>query len=344
MNIAADCEINDDVAAAGWELPIEKDKTGKKCGGPLMPRDFGLDEGDLAEEYFAKLMKQVEQVQSQCPMDGSGAPGTKHGKCGSTAGNPTDVEDGNHPAHAGESLPEGLSPHERATLKRRAAEQIQQHAKNHGIGSVPAGLRAWADKMLEPPKVDWRSQLRSLARRVIAAAQGKTHRTWSRFSSRYFAQRQTYGDRAVPQPSYFAPVPKVYVRVDTSGSMFCAMPDGRTYLEATLSEVVGVFKAARVPIEAEAVDCDVHARQKIKNIKSIQELAVGGGGTDMRVGLKEALAAIKPDIFILMTDGFIPAWPDAHTLRGVHTVICLVGPDAPKDLPSYLKNVVRVEV
>jgi len=343
-NIAADCEINDDVLAAGWKFPEVKKKDGSKGASGLTPGLFGLPDGDLAEEYYAKLFKNAEKVLVQCPKDGEGAPGTTHGKCGSSAGLPSDVEE--NPGKYGidpSDLPEGLGVNERETLKRRCAEQVQQHAKSHGIGNVPAGLRAWAEKMLEPPKVDWKRQMRAMVRRVVAAASGMTHRTWERFGTRYWSQRHVYGDAIAPIPSYYSPVPKVYLRLDTSGSMFSNMADGRTFLEASLSEIAGVLKACRVPFDAEAVDCDVHARQKISNIKSIAELGVGGGGTDMRVGLQEALARLRPDIFILMTDGEVPGWPTAHDLRNVHTVVCLVGPHtADMKLPGHLRNVVRV--
>ncbi|HEX3965252.1 MAG TPA: hypothetical protein VHZ03_52840 [Trebonia sp.] len=44
---AADAEINDDLIAAGLELP----------GHPVVPADFGAPEGKLAEEYFGLLRR-----------------------------------------------------------------------------------------------------------------------------------------------------------------------------------------------------------------------------------------------------------------------------------------------
>ncbi|WP_240797229.1 VWA-like domain-containing protein [Streptomyces sp. F001] len=56
-----------------------------------------------------------------------------------------------------------------------------------------------------------------------------------------------------------------------------------------------------------ACDADVHAVARVTAVDQV-ELA-GGGGTDMTVGIRNALAAPEPpNIVVVLTDGYTP-WP-----------------------------------
>lgn len=60
--------------------------------------------------------------------------------------------------------------------------------------------------------------------------------------------------------------------------------------------------------------CDAAAseRQSVRNVQQVKLL--GGGGTDMRVGIEEA-AALRPkmDLIVTFTDGYTP-WPEEPPL------------------------------
>lgn len=100
----------------------------------------------------------------------------------------------------------------------------------------------------------------------------------------------------------------VAVVVDTSGSI------RQPALEAALSEIKGVLQAAGIGSQRVAVlacDAAVGATTRVRRVEDVQ--LVGGGGTDMRVGVAAAEAARpRPDVIVVLTDGETP-WPERPT-------------------------------
>ena len=81
-------------------------------------------------------------------------------------------------------------------------------------------------------------------------------------------------------------MPRVAVVVDTSGSM------GEDDLAAALAEISGVLKevgVGRERVAALSCDADAHTVHRVTSADQVELL--GGGGTDMRVGLTAALHA-----------------------------------------------------
>lgn len=180
VNIAQDCEINDDLLADGLRLPP----------GIVEPRLFGLPAGRLFEEY-------LKDVPASCP-------------------HPPDCGSGAHglpaPWDLGESgATGGVGPVEAEALRRSTAQAVRAHARTRG--TVPAGWKRWADEVLEPA-VDWRRALAGAVREAAAWAGGAVDYTYRRPSRRTAA----LGGRVV-LPSLRRPLPRVAVVVDTSGSM-----------------------------------------------------------------------------------------------------------------------------
>ncbi|MEU6753216.1 VWA-like domain-containing protein [Spirillospora sp. NPDC046719] len=152
VNIAQDCEINDDLLADGLPLPA----------GRVHPGDFGLPEGRMFEEYLA------------------GVPPQPHHDCGSGA----------HGVPAPWELDAAGAPSVRATeaeaLRRATAEAMRAHQRARG--HLPAGWRRWADQVLEPV-VDWRRVLAGAVREAVAWAGGAVDYTYRRPSRRTPALR-----------------------------------------------------------------------------------------------------------------------------------------------------------
>ncbi|WP_433152264.1 vWA domain-containing protein [Actinomadura nitritigenes] len=152
VNIAQDCEINDDLLADGLPLPA----------GRVHPGDFGLPEGRMFEEYLA------------------GVPPQPHHDCGSGA----------HGAPAPWELDAAGAPSVRAAeaeaLRRATAEAMRAHQRARG--HLPAGWRRWADQVLEPV-VDWRRVLAGAVREAVAWAGGAVDYTYRRPSRRTPALR-----------------------------------------------------------------------------------------------------------------------------------------------------------
>lgn len=154
VNVAQDCEINDDLLADGLPLPA----------GRMEPRGFDLPEGLLFEAYLARLPPEVRS-----PDCGSGAHGL-----------PSPWE------ATGPGGPARLGPVEAEALRRHTAEAMRAHQRTRG--TLPAGWRRWAEEVLEPT-VDWRQVLSGTVREAAAWAGGAVDYTYRRPSRRTPALR-----------------------------------------------------------------------------------------------------------------------------------------------------------
>ncbi|MET7643519.1 VWA-like domain-containing protein [Streptomyces sp. NPDC005426] len=154
VNVAQDCEINDDLVADGLALPA----------GRVEPRLFGLPVGQLFETYLPQLPP------SPPPHD-----------CGSGAhAQPVPWE------LPGAEGPARLGRVEAEALRRHTAEAMRAHLRSRG--SLPAGWQRWADEIMEPT-VDWRQVLAGAVREAAAWASGAVDYTYLRPSRRSAALR-----------------------------------------------------------------------------------------------------------------------------------------------------------
>ena len=307
-NWATDEEINDDIMEifASESMP-------RLCIPPThlhIPSKHGHEDYKLAEHYYYKHMEDPDDEGGGGaegvlgPGEGGGPGDDDHGSAVDGQARPWDLgepkEDGNW----------GLSEAEGRMIRKQVAINIQNAVK--GRGTVPGGWERWADKILEGPKYDWRAELRKAIRWSIARAQGDEERTYRRLGRRC----ASVGYRAI-LPSTFTPAPVVAVVQDTSGSM------SEQALTMSISEAEGIIRA--VGCEINWVACDMHA-DKMQSTQNVRSLKVhGGGGTDMRIGIKAALAGKPaPNVIVLFTDGYTP-WPSEPLPKGTRLVVGLVG-------------------
>ena len=244
------------------------------------------------------------------------------GRCGSCAhGQQESWEEG----PPGQSKVPGISSGEAEVIRRKVAEDvIRIDQSSDDRGTVPEHWRRWADQKLRP-KVDWRKELASLVRRAIAAQSGASDYTYRRPSKR--------SPPGIILPSLYQPVPEVAVVVDTSGSI------SDNQIAQALAEVAGVLQALgyRNSITVLSVDAEVHTCQRVFRPEQVK--LVGGGGTDMGVGLDAALRLRpRPEVVIIITDGLTP-WPDKPPTN-TSVVVALVGNG---QSPDWAKTV-RAEV
>lgn len=148
VNLAQDCEINDDLATDGIPLPDNH----------IRPATFNLPTGRLFEQYLPDI-----PPQPRCPRCGSGAYGG--------------VEPWDLPPAAAASV----SLVETQSIRRQTADAIRAHHRSRGW--VPAGWLRWAEAVLEPT-VDWREVLAGSVRRAVGAASGAVDYTYQRPSRR----------------------------------------------------------------------------------------------------------------------------------------------------------------
>ncbi|OLF07006.1 hypothetical protein BLA60_29570 [Actinophytocola xinjiangensis] len=136
MNIAADCEINDDVFGAGLPRPE----------GAVHPEVLRLSEGQLMEDYLRQF-RLGPFTNAFAWLDcGSGADGLER---------PWDL--GTDGAH-------GLSEQERDAVRFRVA-----HGINGSPGNVPKGWQRWAEQAFHPP-APWRELLGTALRHAMTGA------------------------------------------------------------------------------------------------------------------------------------------------------------------------------
>ncbi|GAA3298785.1 VWA-like domain-containing protein [Dactylosporangium vinaceum] len=179
MNIAADCEINDDAFGEGLPTPA----------GAVQPQRLQLPTGQLMEEYLPQF-RLGPRTQEHAWLDcGSGADGLAR---------PWDLGPGG--AH-------GLSKEERDAVRFRVAEGIRG-----APGSASQGWQRWADEAFHPPQ-PWRQLLGAALRTAAASGGGGDDYVYGR------PARRSAALPGVVLPSLRRRPPRVCVVVDTSGSV-----------------------------------------------------------------------------------------------------------------------------
>jgi predicted metal-dependent peptidase len=292
-NVAGDAEINDDLEAAGAKWPPPPPSVARDAGekgGPVLPSTLDAPDGLTAEEYYTRIPRQPQPSPGDGEQGGEagpkGHPGSGH--CGGCAGGAllqgeaeADTEDGQ--THV-----------ELEVVRRTTAAAIQEHAAQKGRGSVPAGMERWAAEILGPPRIDWRTRLRRAARRAVQWRMGAVDLTYTRRSRRQAGLGSGPGRPVMP--AYRAPVPRVTVAIDTSGSM------GGESLADCMRELRGVLDAVGASVELIVCDAEVHAARPIKHLRDVRLL--GGGGTAFEpIFERIARAREKPDLVVVLTDG-----------------------------------------
>lgn len=288
-NIACDAAINEALLACGSPLPA----------GCVTPTNQGLPENGIEEDYYRQLLRPQPPTSAE-PFSG----------CGSGAGDPTPAWE----LPAGDPEHPGLGETDQRITRRMVAEDTRS-AENARPGTVPAGLRRWAESTLAPPRVDWRKRLRADVRRAL---------TWAREGAADYTYTRP-GRRRIPgiiTPAMHSPRVTVAVVIDTSGSMSADL------LTAALSEIKGITRSTRSRLTVATVDTDAQVQHGIGQADQIT--LTGGGGTDMRVGIEAVRTASRrdqrPDVIIVLTDGYTP-WPDLPTRERL--IIGLVGTGQP---------------
>jgi predicted metal-dependent peptidase len=188
---------------------------------------------------------------------------------------------------------------------------------------VPLGLQRWANELLEP-KADWRSELAALVRGSIASVRGNDNLTYHRESRRN-------PNLGFILPANIGQKVNITVVVDTSGSM-CDKE-----LTQALTEIDAILKDLPWCDNLVVLACDAatHAAKTIRRADDV--ILKGGGGTDMRIGIADALAIYpKPDVIVVITDGWTP-WPEKEPNAKI--VAALTQKPTDHSLPLYAKMV-----
>ncbi len=239
-----------------------------------------------AEQYYAVL-----SGLPVTPPDARAQPPTEDGcRCGSCCDGLTRTTD--LPADADIAT---ISQVEADMIRTQVAIDYTEHAK--GRGDTPGEALRWAREITHPT-IPWEPLLARAVRRGIGWTTGRAEPTWTRPSRR---QSVTPG---ILQPGWRRPVPHVAMVVDTSGTVDDQL------LGRAMAEVESAITALGIPGGAVTVlACDAAVGAVTRVRRASDAVLIGGGGTDMRVGMAAASAQRpRPDLIVVLTDGYTP-WP-----------------------------------
>jgi predicted metal-dependent peptidase len=83
-------------------------------------------------------------------------------------------------------------------------------------------------------------------------------------------------------------------------------------LALALAEIAGITRAVGIAgnrVSVYSCDAAVHTAQRVCTIQQL--MLVGGGGTDLRAGIRKAVEEARPpDVLVVLTDGCTP-WPSS---------------------------------
>ncbi|WP_107485774.1 vWA domain-containing protein [Streptomyces marincola] len=199
VNIAADCEINDDAFGDGLPRPE----------GAVTPAALGLRGGELMEDYLRQFRLGARTQEFAWLECGSGADGRERG---------WDLgPDGAH----------GLSDQERDAVRFRVAQGIVGDP-----GDAPAGWRRWAEEAFHPPQ-PWREVLGAAVRSAASGSGAGGDYSYGR------PARRSAGVPGAVLPSLRRSPPRVAVVIDTSGSVSDAELGSALREVAAIARAVG---------------------------------------------------------------------------------------------------------
>lgn len=282
FNQAADHAINLMLIDQGFKCPASVP------GGWLADPQY---KGWSADKIYDDLRRKQKDAPPQPKNGQQGGPGKGAPQNGS-GGKPGPQQKGRDWLH-GDVLPSQKSdPASQAAAEQKAKQRVAAAANMARMaGKLTGDLARMVDDMLEA-KVHWTDVLREYMTRIVKARDNWSRRN-RRFASLYLPTRRS----TEMGPIVFIP--------DTSGSM---MGDD---MEVICSEMAHCAAQTR-PENIRVVWTD--AAVKGEQIFSPAEFSyaalrpAGGGGTDMRIGLKH-VEQYQPQVVVLLTDCYTP-WPD----------------------------------
>jgi predicted metal-dependent peptidase len=185
------------------------------------------------------------------------------------------------------------------------------------------------------PTLDWKKLLAFNLRSAISNVAGRRDYTYARPSRRQDAINRSGTNYILPAMRQPQP-PCVAIVLDTSGSI------SDQTLDTYLSEIRGIFTAVGISSGIWVLPCDskVHEVEKIRSFDLTKVRIKGGGGTDMSVGISEALR-IRPrvNIVVVLTDGATP-WPMTKPVGSILYLAVLTTKSFASHVPYWMTTVI----
>ncbi len=271
MHFTEAAELHHWVDAADAEIADDFPADIGRVSPPVRPETLACNDGRLAEEYYRQGMVR-DGEENDC---GSGA----HGDAATW-----------EPPPPSSAADRGVTEDQQQLIRRNVAAEVAR-----SDAEVSDSLRRWAVEQISPT-VDWRAELAASIRRAVSVTAGAVDYTYRRPSRRSGAA----GD--VVLPSLMRPTVEVAVICDTSGSVSDEL------LGSAMAEVDGLLRAVGTRnVSVLAVDDAVRTVTRASRGRDV--VLLGGGGTDMTVGIQAAMdLRPSPSVLVVLTDGYTP-WP-----------------------------------
>lgn len=301
-NQACDHVINLKLRAAATE--IGGDFLSMPDCGLADPQFIGMD----SAEVFHRLRKQQQQ-QSQQPGQGQPQPGQPGQGQGQGQPQPGNARQG-FDDHDWEGAKQ-LSEEDKAEIGRKIDEAVRQGALM--AGKVGSGGNRDIDEVLQS-KIRWQDELREFAQNLCA---GKDFSTWRR-PNRRFISSGVYLPSSISET-----VGEVVIGIDTSGSI------GGAELSQFLGECAAIFATVKPEAvrllywDTSVCGSERYTQDQLDRIISTTKPAGGGGTSPSCVPMYMNANNIKPQVSIMLTDGYVGSdwganWPSP-------VVWCVVG-------------------
>lgn len=254
---------------------------------------------------------------------------------------PCDTADDENVSAADAAGIERASDAEQNIAKKITAARIVEKLKKNKTrgGGHDDALLKLTMQFLKPAKVPWQAILRSTFSRLNdSIARGRSDYSYRRSNRRM-------NDSDFVFPGLVKYIPKTMFAIDTSGSM-----DQTDYI-SLLTEAESILKESKKGKDSFKVFSIDTVVGNVKPVKSVKEIKlVGGGGTDMSVGLKyanELPKKQKPDLFVLATDGYTD-WMsyqyEVDKIKDFFHVLLITTKGGYKSVPDKLKRNKKMKV
>ena len=207
-------------------------------------------------------------------------------------------------------------------LLKEVEKQVKEHERNEkwspnlssrGLGEVKRIIK----ERLHPETNPWDLLRRAIGRKISSARSASYTKTYQRM-----ARRQHSVQRGVVLRGNKPLTPSACVILDTSASMTRACLKKAATVCDQGCRAVGSYRLILWDMDLQFDEMVTHPKKSWPD--------TGGGGTDMTAAVLYAIENHKPDVLILVTDGYT-GWPTKEELGNTRLIVATTQETTPPD-------------
>lgn len=246
-----------------------------------------VPESNQSLEYYKKLIETFSKKEDQSSGNANGNGSSNSNSNGNTSGGTKQVS--TPKSNTGNKVHNWESSKSNSEQKMMSViSDAWNSMSNEQRGLVPGGLSQHIEKLLQPPKQNWRQKF---AKMIGTVPQG------------YYKTRRRLNRRQPERFDLFGKLPKKHVRIvmviDTSGSMSDEM------LQFVSVEMFAILKAVTFTVTVIECDAEINRVYEAKSAKDIKLDFNGRGGTSFTPAIEYINEnKFKDAVMIYFTDGY----------------------------------------